>query len=349
MVEQQVPFESTGYSGLVLDRLARQACELLDVDQSCIMVRSRDNPRVAIAAAAHGMEDELLGSRILPTRGPVGRAFTFGRPASGKGAIPCSGASDRTRVTASAPIGSRPKIRGALSAASPEPQRRFSRRELGTLGELAGLAGDALESSASRSVEFTSLTIHLGTIVDWLESHDKGTGEHSAAVVGIALALGDRLGMTRASLLELELAALLHDLGKLAVPAEILSKPAPLDPEEREIVERHPVAGAEILRRIPGLEPVATIVRYHHERWDGQGYPDGLRGERIPLASRVVAVCDGFHAMTTDRPYRTAVGREVALRELRDHAGSQFDPRMVDALDKTLADGVRPPQREVQR
>jgi putative nucleotidyltransferase with HDIG domain len=346
----ELPVEPTAYAGLVLDRLARQACEVLDVDQSCIMVRSPENPHVAIAAAAHGMEDELLGSQLVPTRGPVGRAFTFGRAAAGKGAIADVGATrDDTRVTASAPIGSRPRVRGALSAATPEPRRRFSRRELGTLGQLAGLAGDALESSASRSVELESLSIRLGTIVEWLDSHDRGTGRHSAAVVGLAVALGDRLGLSRASLLELELAALLHDLGKLAIPAEILCKPAPLDAAEREIVQQHPVVGAEILRRIPGLEPVATIVRYHHERWDGQGYPDGLGGERIPLASRVVSVCDGFHAMTSDRPYRTAVGRTVALLELRDHAGTQFDPRMVDALEQTLADGAGPSQREAQR
>jgi HD-GYP domain-containing protein (c-di-GMP phosphodiesterase class II) len=154
--------------------------------------------------------------------------------------------------------------------------------------------------------------------------------------VGWACAVGERLRLSLPDLLELELGALLHDLGKVRVPDRVLSKPGPLDPAERELVNRHPVWGAELLEQVPGLEPVATIVRFHHERWDGTGYPDGLPRDRIPVASRVVAVCDAYQAMTSARPYRAALPPAAAAYELRTGAGTQFDPALVDCFVEVL-------------
>jgi putative nucleotidyltransferase with HDIG domain len=334
-----LPLDPTGYAGLALDRLARQACEVLRAEQSCIMVRDPSDRRVAIAAASHGIPDEMLGSRVVLDRGPLGHAFAFGRTAAGRepDADPWTDGWDAPRVTACAPIGARPEVRGALSATSCEGRRRFSDGEVSVLRELAEVAGDALDHAGTSTTMLADIGPQLDRVVNQLSAHDRQTGLHCEAVVAIALAMGKRLGMRRACLLELELAALLHDLGKIAVPAEILSKPAPLDEGERTMVERHPVVGAELLRGLPGLEPVATIVRYHHERWDGQGYPDGLSGDRIPLASRIVSVCDSFDAMTSDRPYRAALRRDAALAELHENAGGQFDPWVVDSFHDELA------------
>jgi HD-GYP domain-containing protein (c-di-GMP phosphodiesterase class II) len=116
------------------------------------------------------------------------------------------------------------------------------------------------------------------------------------------------------------------------VPNEVLLKPGPLDDEEWRIMRSHTIIGERILRTVPGLVDIAIAVRHEHERWDGAGYPDGLAAEEIPLASRVVLVCDAFHAMTSDRPYRAALPNDVALRELRENAGTQFDPAVVHAL-----------------
>jgi HD-GYP domain-containing protein (c-di-GMP phosphodiesterase class II) len=116
----------------------------------------------------------------------------------------------------------------------------------------------------------------------------------------------------------------------------VLNKPGPLEPHESEVIRCHAAWGSETLARIPGLEAVATIVRFHHERWDGTGYPDGLSGGRIPLASRIIAVCDAYGAMTSDRPYRAALRADVALSEIRTGSGSQFDPDVVYALIETL-------------
>jgi putative nucleotidyltransferase with HDIG domain len=159
---------------------------------------------------------------------------------------------------------------------------------------------------------------------------------HARDVAAWAWAVGEHLRLSRPDLLELELGALLHDLGKVRVPDDVLGKPGPLAHTERELVRHHPVWGAELLERVPGLEPVATIVRHHHERWDGTGYPDGIGGERIPLASRIVAVCDAYQAMTSTRPYRTALPPAAAAFELRAGAGTQFDPALVECFVEVL-------------
>ncbi|MEA2214796.1 MAG: hypothetical protein QOK19_357, partial [Solirubrobacteraceae bacterium] len=136
---------------------------------------------------------------------------------------------------------------------------------------------------------------------------------------------------------ELEIAALLHDVGKIAIPKEILNKPARLTEGEFELMKTHTVEGQALLDRIGGrLARVGAIVRSCHERWDGRGYPDGLLGEEIPLPARIVFCCDAYSAMTTNRPYRKAMSREAAVAELLANAGSQFEPRIVDALIRVL-------------
>lgn len=157
----------------------------------------------------------------------------------------------------------------------------------------------------------------------WLEGH-------AAQVAELALDLGHALGLSSEALLELELVARLHDVGKRAVPESILSKPGPLSNSEWSVMRRHPEWGAGMLADVPGLDAVAGGVHAHHERWDGSGYPRGLSGDAIPFASRIVAVCDAFSAMTADRPYHAARSVLDALGELRRGAGSQFDPAIVE-------------------
>jgi DNA-binding CsgD family transcriptional regulator len=156
-------------------------------------------------------------------------------------------------------------------------------------------------------------------------------------VVRLALRVGQRLGMDALDLVELDLAARLHDIGKIRVPGDILRKPGPLSADERQVIELHPVWGTELAGRIPGLQAVAGIIGFHHERPDGGGYPHGLAGERIPLASRIVAACDSYGAMTEHRPYRPALNATRALAELENAAGRQFDPQVVAALKEEAA------------
>jgi putative nucleotidyltransferase with HDIG domain len=174
---------------------------------------------------------------------------------------------------------------------------------------------------------------------DVLEADDAYTGgEHSHGVVALALAVGDALGLDGRERRNLEFGALLHDIGKIRVADEIINKPGKLTDEEWAVIKRHPVDGQEMLERVGGvLADVGLIVRHHHERWDGGGYPDAIAGEAIPLAARIICACDAYSAMTTNRSYRAAMPVADAVTELLRCAGAQFDPAVVDALVATVA------------
>src|SRR5439155_1785883 len=167
---------------------------------------------------------------------------------------------------------------------------------------------------------------------------------HLEGVGMLAAAVGERLGLRRDELDDLARAAQLHDLGKLAVPDEILHKPGPLDEREWAFIRQHTVVGERILRASLAFRSIAGTVRSSHERWDGSGYPDGLAGEDIPLASRIICACDAFAAMTSDRPYRSALPLDQALEELRQGAGRQFDPTVVRVVEAHVHDKLEAEQ-----
>jgi putative nucleotidyltransferase with HDIG domain len=165
-----------------------------------------------------------------------------------------------------------------------------------------------------------------------LDFRDNETGGHSDRVVAYMELLLEQMNIKGTELATLRRGALLHDIGKIGVPDNVLSKPTALSESEWAVMKRHPEFGARIIAGIPFLEEVARIVRHHHERWDGMGYPDGLKGDRIPLGARIFAVGDSFDAMTSDRPYRRALLIDAAREEIRRCSGAQFDPTVVTAF-----------------
>ncbi|HEX8075809.1 MAG TPA: HD-GYP domain-containing protein [Thermoleophilaceae bacterium] len=169
-----------------------------------------------------------------------------------------------------------------------------------------------------------------------VDARDSYTGEHSRCVVMLSTLVARELGMTAREIEQVEQVALLHDVGKVGIPDEILLKPAPLDEDEMEVVRDHAGLGARIVGSIAGLAHLAPAIRSGHEHWDGGGYPDGLSGEEIPLPSRITAVCDAYDAMTSRRPYRRPLSRHAALAELRRHTGTQFCPLAANALLNVL-------------
>jgi HD-GYP domain-containing protein (c-di-GMP phosphodiesterase class II) len=183
-------------------------------------------------------------------------------------------------------------------------------------------------------------TAYRGTAMllgDVIEADDEYTGTHSRDVVELVVAVAAKLDLDPRQRQRVELAALLHDVGKVKIPPEIINKPGPLDDAERALMNTHTLVGQQMLEQVGGLlGDVGNVVRSCHERWDGAGYPDGLAGEAIPLAARIVCACDAWSAMTTDRAYRKALPDELALTELRACAGTQFDPRVVEALVAVL-------------
>jgi len=176
----------------------------------------------------------------------------------------------------------------------------------------------------------------LRGLVTAVDNKDHYTMRHSEEVANYALMLADELGLDDESRRALRLAALLHDVGKIGIPDSILRKPAPFTADERQIMEQHTVIGDLVLRGLPHLEVVASCVRAHHERWDGKGYPDGLRGEEIPRLARFVSVADAFSAMTTSRSYRVRLPVAEALRRILDGAGTQFDPSLATAFVRLI-------------
>jgi HD-GYP domain-containing protein (c-di-GMP phosphodiesterase class II) len=173
---------------------------------------------------------------------------------------------------------------------------------------------------------------------DVISADDNYTGQHSEGVVDLALAVGDALGLDAERRRNLEFGAMLHDVGKITIPKEIINKPGKLDPHEWEVIKTHPAAGQKMLERVGGfMLEVGVIVRAHHERWDGGGYPDGLVGEAIPLEARIITCCDSWSAMRTDRPYRSAMSVEAATEQMICNSGSQFDPAVVAAMLPVVA------------
>ena len=172
----------------------------------------------------------------------------------------------------------------------------------------------------------------VSTLAVELRTHHAPTAAHSHRLAALARGVADRLELDALDATEVELVAVLHDVGKLAIDPSLLDWPGPLDARQRERLRAHAVAGEELLARTAGLEHLAGAVRATHEAWDGSGYPDRLRGDQIPLVSRIVAVCDAYDAMTSGRPYRRPLSERDARRRLQAAAGTQFDPEVVDAF-----------------
>jgi two-component system cell cycle response regulator len=176
-----------------------------------------------------------------------------------------------------------------------------------------------------------------GWLAELVRARGSELREHTDAVADMARSVAMTLGLDAEDRELVACAAELHDVGKVAMPDAILAKRGPLDAVERALMERHTIIGEAIVDAAPALRPVAALVRASHERWDGSGYPDRLAGERIPLGARIVAVCDAFSAMIEERAYGEVLAEEAALGELRRCAGTQFDPRVVDAFCAVMA------------
>ena len=227
------------------------------------------------------------------------------------------------------------RVTGALAVGTHE-QREFSQRETSILSTIAAQIAIAVESATTYRRLESSYLATVSALASAMEANDEYTADHAEIIAKMAIEVGGELGLDDSELRQLRHAGLLHDIGKIGIPDPVLHKGGALSTEEAATMAKHTVIGERILSQVDHLRSVAPLVRAAHERWDGRGYPDGLEGDAIPLASRIVFVCDAFHAMTSDRPYRRALSAAEALEELRAQAGRQFDPRIVEAFARIL-------------
>jgi HD-GYP domain-containing protein (c-di-GMP phosphodiesterase class II) len=231
---------------------------------------------------------------------------------------------------------------GAVVAVQEPGHEAFTPRQIRLARGIGDICSLALGNANGYQELERSYVATIEALANALEAQDEYTHNHARDLAEFSLAVGQEMGIEGERLKTLELAALFHDIGKIGVPSEIIRKPGPLSSMERQEINRHPEIGERILGPVPFLQHLRPIIRACHERWDGKGYPDGLAGDRIPLESRIVFVCDAFHAMTTDRPYRVSLPEKEAIRRLKLAAGTQFDRGIVDVFVRLHAEDRLP-------
>ena len=293
---------------------------LLDPEE---IVRTAERDMRAVLGYEHCA---IVRRQDAPEGGPLARCLAERR------AVQASGAAGPVMVL---PLVAGEKLWGAIEVVAPGATS-FDLSDARLVRTVADQVGAALLTAGLyRELEET----YVGTaaaLAAALEAKDDYTADHAESIAKLAVQVGEELGMDPRALRDLRYGAIFHDIGKIAVPDAILHKPGRLTDDEFEVVKRHPVTGEQILAPVPFLAEVRRIVRHDHERWDGTGYPDGLRGPEIPIGARIVLVVDAFHAITSNRPYRQGLPESEARRRLREGAGTQFDPDVVEAFLRVL-------------
>jgi HD-GYP domain-containing protein (c-di-GMP phosphodiesterase class II) len=245
----------------------------------------------------------------------------------------------KTRNIMCVPVTVKDTVIGVLEAINKKRGEKFDREDLSLFVSLADQVAIALDN-ARLYEELEEMFFQTAeSLADAIEKRDPYTGGHTQRVTSYSLAIGRHLELNSSEKRCLKIAAVLHDIGKIGIEDQILRKPEPLSPEEYDAIKRHAGMGAEILGHIRQLRDIIPGVKYHHEQINGRGYPDGLKGEEMPAIAKIVAVADTYDAMATDRPYRKALSKEVAMGELRRCAGAQFDRQVVEAFVRAYESG----------
>jgi HD-GYP domain-containing protein (c-di-GMP phosphodiesterase class II) len=343
----QVLHELSGNRRLpeVLDIALRKAEELCRAETSSIWELDPESQELSFRVVRGAAAVEIRDLRVAVGQGIVGSVAASGlaevvneveRDPRWQG--------DRTpgfttRAILAVPLAVEGRVVGVLQLLNPIGKQGFDPRDLQRMQTFARLVAHAVENA--RLYEFQERqVVELATaLAEAIDKRDPYTGGHIRRVVAYSVLLGRELELDRADLERLRLSATLHDVGKIAVPDDILRKPSPLTDEERRVMSLHATDGAQIVERISGFRDLVAGVRSHHERVDGKGYPDRLAGDEIPLFARIIAVADTYDAMTTSRPYRQALSAESAVAEIVRCSGSQFAPKVVVAFEALVQRG----------
>lgn len=342
--------------------LVRQTCPLVGAPYGMLLLIEREDTEREdtspvshyrlILDTQHGLAPEMVGRfheveaedpliqlvfqnkafRLLPEAFPESLRVLLGEQAvrlgqvAGAPLLPTSGESVGLLLVGRSPAG-----------------QAFSDETLRLVQTAAEIGANALQRTYAYEELHDSFLQTVLALAQAIDAKDSYTGGHSERLAELALAVADELGLSETQKEHLHWAALLHDIGKIGIPDSVLRKPGALTLEEWTLMKQHPTIGANILRKVQGLRPVARIIAAHHERWDGSGYPQGLRGEEIPLEARILAMVDSYSAMVDERIYRPGISHEKALEEIRRNAGKLYDPQVVEAFFKVLEVHSPPP------
>ena len=330
----------TGTTGEIVHAVS----DLIDADASAIFLYESDQETLQVGGHI-GFSSEYIAGAQLALNGSAGRALREGRSlvvdeqSLAAEMLSVEAAREGIQSVACLPLKVDGKIVGGLDVCF-RSLHPFAEDELGILGILAQQAAVAINKAQLLDRVHNSYLSTIQALSAAVEAKDPYTRGHSERVCCLAVATGQEMGLNERQLQLLNVAALFHDIGKIAVPESILCKPLPLTSEEMQLVRQHTVWAEPILCHVPDMPELVTIVRHHHERYDGQGYPDGV-SSRDHLLSAIIGAADAYDAMTTDRPHRNALSHEYALEELRRHAGTQFAPHVVEAFLRVMVQRKR--------
>lgn len=324
----------------VLQSVMTTAVELLHCESGSLLLVDPETDELIFKVVVGVASKRLQGTRLPPGVGVVGSVIKEGKPL-----IVNNAQTDprhykaiddqmalQTSTLMAVPLVTKARILGVLEVLNKTDKTPFNDDDCAALTALAIQSGIALENAQLYSDLKQAFTDTVSIIANAVEARDPYTAGHTDRVTAIALEMARELNWSREQIENLQIGALLHDIGKIGIADTILRKPDSLTPDEYTEMQQHPVVGAQMLEGVSALRPVLPYILYHQERYDGKGYPFGLAGNAIPIEGRLLTVADTFDAMTSNRPYRQALTDEQALDEIARHRGTQFDPEMVDAL-----------------
>jgi HD-GYP domain-containing protein (c-di-GMP phosphodiesterase class II) len=324
------------------------ACELMGSERGSLMIFDEPSQSLRIAAA-HGLPEAMLTTSLKPGEGVAGRVFETGKaifiadPENDPRYVQYVANTESKEPIIALPIKVRDKMAGVLTIHRSSGTIPFTDLNVQFLTLLSAEAAKALENldlhDGLRDF-YLQLVEALSRAMDMKDSYTHDHGERARRK---ARRIAEEMGLPEQMVRYVEYAALMHDIGKIGIDDAIITKPGKLTPEEYEIMKKHPAIGHQILAPVKHLGLVSQIVLHHQEWYDGRGYPEGLKGEEIPLGSRIVAVIDAWDAMTSDRPYRKALGRDRAISELKKGAGTQFDAKVVEVFLRLEAEWNKEP------
>jgi putative nucleotidyltransferase with HDIG domain len=330
---------STIDSSTVLDLILEQLKRVVPFDSASIQIIKGEN--LSVRAIAGALKNNIIGYEIPIVSDKVAHPLLFEHRTMIYEDISqhpewISGpSSDLIKSWIGAPLIVRGECIGVLTVDGFRT-KQFSSGDAQLVSSFAIHAGIALENARLFEEAQEAYVQTVGALASAIDVRDSYTSGHSQRLADLAVKTGEFMGSTEEELIDIRWGALLHDIGKIGVPDDILRKPGVLEAHEEQIMHQHPEIGARIVERVKSLSGIAPIIRAHQERYDGLGYPDGLSATAIPKVARIISVADAYVAMTDERVYRKARSHEEAIEELRKCSGSQFDPEVVKAFMKAL-------------